>query len=66
MFITVNGESHEHSGNGSITALLGELGATPEHSAVTVNGELIYSKNWPACRLSTGDKIEVLTFVGGG
>ncbi|MFA5689355.1 MAG: hypothetical protein WC959_09455 [Kiritimatiellales bacterium] len=25
MLITVNGESHEHSGNGSITALLGEL-----------------------------------------
>jgi len=47
MFLTVNGEQHEHCGDGTIVALLEELGAMPEHTAVTVNGELIPSRNWP-------------------
>ncbi len=41
MFLTVNGEKYEHGGDGTVPALLAELGATPEHTAVTVNGELV-------------------------
>lgn len=66
MNIVVNGEPHEHKGNGTVNALLAELGATPEHSALTVNGDLIISTNWKTFALSAGDTIEVLTFVGGG
>ena len=66
MNLTVNGDSHEHTGNGSVCALLAELGATPEHAAVTVNGELVFSKHWNTRTLTDGDTVEVLTFVGGG
>jgi thiamine biosynthesis protein ThiS len=66
MNIKVNGESHEHTGDGSVTALLAELGANPEHSATTVNSELVFSKDWKTFKLSDGDAVEVLTFVGGG
>jgi thiamine biosynthesis protein ThiS len=66
MQLTVNGESHDHSGNGSITSLLTELGANSEHAAVTVNRDLIFSKDWKTFKLTTGDTVEVLTFVGGG
>jgi thiamine biosynthesis protein ThiS len=66
MRLTVNGEKHKLSGNTSIPALLTELGATPEHSALTVNGDIIFSKDWKTFELHEGDSIEVLTFVGGG
>ena len=66
MFLTVNGEKYEHRGDGTVPALLAELGATPEHTAVTVNGELVPSKDWKCFKLSDGDTVEVLTFVGGG
>jgi sulfur carrier protein ThiS len=46
MFLTVNGEKFKHGGDGTVPALLAELGATPEHTALTVNGELVFSKDW--------------------
>ena len=66
MKLIVNDSPHEHTGDGSIPALLAELGANPEHSAVTVNGDLVFSKVWKVFKLTDGDAIEVLTFVGGG
>ena len=77
MNLTVNGKSHEHAGDGSVAALLAELGANPEHSALTVNGDLVFSrvtrlreqaagKDWNNFKFSDGDRVEVLTFVGGG
>ncbi len=66
MQLTVNGESHEHTGDGTIPALLAELGAKPEHTALTVNGDLIFSKDWKTFKLTAGDAVEALTFVGGG
>ncbi|MDD3275433.1 MAG: sulfur carrier protein ThiS [Kiritimatiellales bacterium] len=66
MFLTVNGEKFEHGGDGTVPALLSELGATPEHTALTVNGELVFSKDWKSFKLNDGDAVEVLTFVGGG
>ncbi|MBC8207236.1 MAG: sulfur carrier protein ThiS [Kiritimatiellales bacterium] len=64
MNLTVNGESHEHAG--TIAALLSELGANPEYTAITVNGDLVFSKDWNNFKFSDGDSVEVLTFVGGG
>ncbi|HKL20785.1 MAG TPA: sulfur carrier protein ThiS [Tichowtungia sp.] len=66
MNLTVNGENHEHTGDGSVNALLAELGAQPEHSALTVNGDLLFSRDWDAFQFNDGDTVEVLTFVGGG
>jgi len=66
MNLKVNGECHEHTGDGTVAALLAELGANPEHSAVTVNGDLVFSKDWKTFKSSDGDTVEVLTFVGGG
>ena len=66
MFLTVNGEKYDHLGNGTVPALLSELGATPEHTALTVNSDLVFSKDWKNFKLNDGDTVEVLTFVGGG
>ncbi len=66
MFLTVNEERYEHRGDGSVPALLAELGANAEHTALTVNGELVFSKHWKNFKLTDDDTVEVLTFVGGG
>jgi len=66
MNLTVNGESHEHTGDGTVAALLTELGANPEHSAVTANSDLVFFKDWKIFKFTDGDAVEVLTFVGGG
>ena len=66
MLLTVNGEEHVHAGDGTVAALLAELGAPPEHTAAVVNGKLIHSSRRESFNLSASDRIEVLTFVGGG
>ena len=75
MQLTVNGESRKHTGDGTVPTLLAELGANPEHTALTVNGDLIPKDlvapkpgegGWKTFKLTDGDTVEVLTFVGGG
>ncbi len=64
--LIVNDSPHEHTGDGTVPALLAELGANPEHTALTVNGDLVFSKHWKTFKFTDGDAVEVLTFVGGG
>jgi len=66
MKLTVNGELHEHQGNGSINALLEELGANKAHTALMVNGDVVPSTAWESTALKENDDIEMLVFVGGG
>ena len=66
MKLIVNGEPHEHIGNGTIDALLEELGANKSHTALMVNGEVVPSNNWKTATLNENDEIEMLVFVGGG
>ncbi len=66
MNLTVNGEAHEHRGNGTVDALLEELGATKAHTALMVNGTVISSNDWETTMLNENDTVEMLVFVGGG
>lgn len=66
MKLTVNGEIHEYQGDGSIDALLDELGANKAHTALMVNGDVVPSDSWPSTTLNENDEIEMLVFVGGG
>jgi len=50
----------------TITTLLIELGAKPEHTALLLNNQLIPSKNWNTQQLSENDKIELVVLVAGG
>jgi thiamine biosynthesis protein ThiS len=66
MKLMVNGELHEYRGNGTPEALLEELGAKKEHTALLLNGEVLPSKDWKTTALNENDEIEMLVFVGGG
>ena len=66
MKVTVNGEVHEHQGDGTIEALLEELSANPAHTALVINGEVVRSSEWDSTILNENDEVEMLVFVGGG
>ncbi|MCF7848273.1 MAG: sulfur carrier protein ThiS [Kiritimatiellales bacterium] len=66
MELTVNGKQHEHHGNGSVAALLTEIGAVNDRTALMVNGKVVPSNIWENTLLRANDEVEVLVFVGGG
>jgi len=64
--ITVNGKVREVAAGTSIAALLAELDLAPPQVAVEVNLELIPRGRHAEHRLEPGDRLEVVTLVGGG
>lgn len=67
MKLTINGESRDLPREAmTVAELLGELGMSGKPVAVEVNKQLVFKRNHPATPLHDGDKIEVVTMVGGG
>ena len=66
MRLTVNGEGIDVDGSATIPALLSKLGVRPERVAVLVNDEVVPEAERDARTLRDGDRLEVLTFAGGG
>ena len=66
MKLTVNGESFETSAPATITGLLDKLRIEPGRVAVEVNLSIISKADYATFRLSDGDKVEIVNFVGGG
>ena len=50
----------------TVQALIEALDLTQKRVAVEVNGELVTKAEWSACVLRSGDRVEVVSFVGGG
>jgi thiamine biosynthesis protein ThiS len=65
MRVKVNGEQYETE-KGTIGALLAERGIVAGRVAVEVNLKVIGKAEYDTYRLSEGDVIEVVNFVGGG
>lgn len=65
MTYIVNGETVE-SVAATLADLLSALEYEGEWLATAVNGELVHREDRPACRLSDGDRIEVLSPMQGG
>jgi len=63
--VVVNGESFDLAG-ADIAALIQQLGADCDRVAVMVNDSIVSRDRFDAYKLSIGDRIEVLTFAGGG
>jgi sulfur carrier protein len=64
--ILCNGEPRTLPNGASVAALLAELGLNVQHVAVEVNLELIPRAKHAAQALAEGDRVEVVTLVGGG
>ena len=66
MLITVNGQPREVDEGSTVAALLETLGLDPRQLAVERNLELVPRTVHDATVLGAGDRLEVVTLVGGG
>ena len=68
MTVTVNGAPRRFDPGATIADALAAIGRAGDGRgvAVAVNGEVVPRSEWPATRLGEGDRVEVLSAVGGG
>jgi sulfur carrier protein len=66
MKINVNGQQQALNDGATIAELLSELGLESRHVAVEVNLEIVPRGKHAEHRLAEGDRLEVVTLVGGG
>ncbi|MBI5778402.1 MAG: sulfur carrier protein ThiS [Planctomycetes bacterium] len=66
MKITLNGNSKETDRDITVTALLESITLKPETVAVELNLAIVPKNEYDTRRLKEGDKIEIISFVGGG
>lgn len=64
--ISLNGESTTLPEGTSVTVLIERLGLRPEHVAVERNERIVRRNDHGATILQEGDRVEVVTLVGGG
>lgn len=66
MEIQVNGTATEVPDALTIAKLLDQFELTPARVAVEVNELLVRRANFPQTNLQPGDRVEIVTLVGGG
>jgi thiamine biosynthesis protein ThiS len=66
MQIVVNGSSQEIDSRATVAQLLEKLELAPIRVAVELNEELVPRKEFDHQSLRPGDRLEIVTFVGGG
>jgi sulfur carrier protein len=64
--ILINGEPSTVGETQTVAELLGSLNLQPRFVAVERNEELVPRALHAECRLMSGDRIEIVTLVGGG
>jgi sulfur carrier protein len=64
--VVVNGEEREVGAGTTVAELIHALGLRKERVAVERNGRLVRREEHGAVQLAEGDRVEVVTLVGGG
>ncbi|HZC15584.1 MAG TPA: sulfur carrier protein ThiS [Caulobacteraceae bacterium] len=66
MRLLINGEERGFAGVNDIAGLVAALGLDARRVAVERNLEIVPRSTYAQARLSDGDRIEIVHFVGGG
>ncbi|MBW4477420.1 MAG: thiamine biosynthesis protein ThiS [Tolypothrix brevis GSE-NOS-MK-07-07A] len=64
--LSLNGETRTCSSQKPLPDILQELGFNLRLIAVEYNGEILHRQFWSNTKIHQGDRIEVVTIVGGG
>jgi thiamine biosynthesis protein ThiS len=62
----VNGESREFEKGATVATLLEKLGTSPERAAIELNLQILDKHDYARTILKDGDRLEIISFVGGG
>lgn len=66
MEIILNGEKKSFPQGSDIRAVLGSLNMKKDGIVAELNGAILRSEEWAGRILKENDKVEVISFVGGG
>lgn len=66
MLLVVNGEEREYPPGITVADLVAALQLKPEQIAVERNLEIVPRGAYGDCKLADGDRLEIVTLVGGG
>lgn len=66
MVLTVNGEAKEVPDRATVASLVAELGLGRSACAAEVNGRVVPKREHATTELREGDRVELVTLVGGG
>jgi len=66
MLITLNGRNESLESEKTVAELLHKLALAPIRVAVEVNEDLVPRRAFDSTALREGDRVEIVTFVGGG
>ena len=64
--LIVNGENRSCTPFTKLPKILQQLGYNPRLVAVEYNGEILHRQFWEQTQVKSGDRLEVVTIVGGG
>lgn len=64
--LQVNGELHTCIESTLLPELLIQLNLNPRLIAIEYNGEIIHRQCWQKTQMQSGDRLEIVTIVGGG
>lgn len=64
--LQVNGETRSCSSQILLPDLLQQFGFNPRLVAVEYNGEILHRQFWAKTQMQPGDRLEIVTIVGGG
>ncbi|MGK7890924.1 MAG: sulfur carrier protein ThiS, partial [Leptolyngbyaceae cyanobacterium] len=64
--LTINGEIRQTPPELSLPQLLESIGMNPRLVAVEYNGEILHRQFWDSTVVQEGDRLEIVTIVGGG
>jgi sulfur carrier protein len=64
--LQVNGDRHTCVPNTSLPSFLEQMGLNPRLVAVEYNGEILHRQFWEQTMMMEGDRLEIVTIVGGG
>lgn len=66
ILLQVNGEQKTCRPHTSLPNFLEQLGLNPRLVAVEYNGEILHRQFWEQTEIQAGDRLEIVTIVGGG
>ena len=66
MRITVNGDTHEFDDTATVAAVIERLGLARSICAAELNGQVVPKDRRDQQTLAEGDRVEIVTLVGGG